>query len=169
MRIFITGLIVFVVWSFFSMWLYVDILKPMTKTPPLIQPIPESQIREADSLKKFYASMPKDLMIYFEFNDVRFKTDAQTDNRIGEFKKWMNKYPDYKLNVIGHTDFIGTSKYNLDLGLKRAKIIQKYLETKGISHNKILTSSRGEEHPVADHITRSGRIKNRRTEITLIK
>jgi outer membrane protein OmpA-like peptidoglycan-associated protein len=151
------------------MWLYVDILKPMTKTPPVIQPIPEGQIREADSLKKFYASMPKDLIIYFEFDDARFKTDAQTEKSIGEFKKWMNKYPDYKLNVIGHTDFIGTSKYNLDLGLKRARIIQKYLENKGISPGKILIFSRGEEQPVADQITRSGRAKNRRTEITLKK
>jgi outer membrane protein OmpA-like peptidoglycan-associated protein len=144
MRILITGLIAFIIWSFFSMWLYVDILKPV------IQPIPESQIREADSLKKFYASTPKDLMIYFEFDDARFKTDAQTDSSIVEFKNWMNKYPDYKLNVIGHTDFIGTAEYNLDLGLKRAKIIQKYLENKGISPDKIVT-------------------KNRRTEITLKK
>ena len=169
MRILTTGLIAFMIWSFFSMWLYVDILKPMTKTQPVIQPIPESQIREADSLKKFYASMPKNLMIYFEFDDARFKTDAQTDSSIGEFKNWMNKYPDYKLNVIGHTDFIGTSEYNLDLGLQRAKIIQKYLENKGISPDKIVTSTRGKEQPVADQITRSGRAKNRRTEITLKK
>ena len=169
MRILITGLIVFVIWSFFSMWLYVDILKPLTKTPPVLQPIPESQIREADSLKKFYASMPKDLMIYFEFDDARFKTDTQIDNKINEFKKWMNKYPDYKLHVTGHTDFIGTSRYNLDLGLKRAKIIQKYLINKGISSDKIVTSSLGEEHPAADHITKAGRAKNRRIEITLKK
>ena len=94
MRILITGFVFFIVWSFFSMWLYVDILKPLTKKPPVVQPIPESQIREADSLKQFYASMPKDLMIYFEFDKAKFKTDPQIDNSVAEFKKWLAKYPD---------------------------------------------------------------------------
>ena len=75
----------------------------------------------------------------------------------------------YKLHVIGHTDFIGTPEYNLKLGLKRAQIVQKYLETKGIVSDKIVPSSRGAEQPVADLITSAGRAKNRRTEITLKK
>jgi outer membrane protein OmpA-like peptidoglycan-associated protein len=169
MRVFITGLIVFVIWSFFSMWLYVDILKPLTIKQPVVQPIPESQTREADSLKQFYASMPANLMIYFEFDKARFKADPQTDSSIAEFKKWLGKYPDYKLHVIGHTDFIGETQYNLDLGSERALIISKYLETQGIGADKIVTSSRGEETPVADLITSEGRAKNRRTEITLKK
>ena len=169
MRVLITGFIVCVIWSFFSMWLYVDILKPLTRKPPVVQPIPESQIREADSLKQFYASMPKDLMIYFDFDKSKFKTDPQIDSSIGEFKKWLEKYPDYKLHVIGHTDFIGSPDYNLDLGLERAQIIQKYLEAQGVGADKIVASSRGEETPVADLITSKGRAMNRRTEITLKK
>jgi outer membrane protein OmpA-like peptidoglycan-associated protein len=169
MRSLITGFILFIGWSFFSMWLYVDILKPMTIKKPVVPPVPESQIREADSLKKFYASMPKDLLISFEFDDSRFKPDPQTDSSISEFKKWLEKYPEYKLYVTGHTDFIGTNDYNLDLGLKRAGIIQNYLEKQGISSEKIFTSSRGEEQPIADLITSTGRSKNRRTEITIKK
>jgi outer membrane protein OmpA-like peptidoglycan-associated protein len=169
MRILITGFVLFIAWSFFSMWQYVDILKPRTITPPVVQPIPESQTREADSLKKFYASMPKDLMIYFEFDKTKFKPDPQTDSSISEFKKWLEKYPEYKLHVIGNTDFIGSPDYNLNLGLERAQIIQKYLEGQGIGSDKIVTSSRGEEQPVADLITSTGRAKNRRTEITIKK
>lgn len=169
MRILITGFVFFIVWSFFSMWLYVDILKPLTKKPLVVQPVPESQIREADSLKQFYASMPKDLMVHFEFDKAKFKTDPQIDSSIAEFKKWLAKYPEYKLHVIGHTDFIGTPQYNLKLGLKRAQIVQKYLETQGIVSDKIIPSSRGAEQPVADLITSAGRAKNRRTEITLKK
>jgi outer membrane protein OmpA-like peptidoglycan-associated protein len=169
MRILITGLIVFVIWSFFAMWLYVDILKPLTKKQPALQPVPESQIREADSLKQFYASMPKDLTIYFEFDNLKFKTDPNTDARISEFKSWLEKYPESILMVTGHTDFIGTNDYNMTLGLERANIIQKYLMEKGINANKIIASSKGEEQPVADHITKEGRAKNRRTEITIKK
>jgi outer membrane protein OmpA-like peptidoglycan-associated protein len=169
MRILITGFILLVVWSFFSMWLYVDILKPMTIKQVIVQPVPEKQTREADSLKKFYASMPKDLMIYFGFDDSKFKTDPQTDSSIAEFKKWMDKYPEYKLHVTGHTDFIGTPEYNMDLGLKRARIIQKYIETRGISPEKIVTSSRGKEQQTTDLIISAGRAKNRRTELSLKK
>lgn len=169
MRILITGFILLIVWSFFSMWLYVDILKPLTVKQPVVQPVPESQIRAADSLKKFYASMPKDLIICFEFDKVKFKADSKTDSCIAEFKNWLGKYPEYKIHVIGNTDFIGTTEYNLKLGLERATIIQKYLESQGIGADKIVASSQGEEKPMADLFTSSGRAKNRRTEITLKK
>lgn len=169
MRVLITGFIVFVIWSFFSMWLYVDILKPLTRKPIVVQQIPESQTREADSLKQFYASMPKDLLIYFEFDKSKFKNDPQIDNSIGEFKKWLEKYPDYNLHVTGYTDFIGSPEYNIDLGLERAQVVQKYLESQGVASDKIVASSRGKENPVADLITSIGRAKNRRTEITLKK
>jgi outer membrane protein OmpA-like peptidoglycan-associated protein len=169
MRILITGFILLVVWSFFSMWLYVDILKPMTIKQVIVQPVPETQTREADSLKKFYASMPKDLMIYFEFDNSKFKSDPQTDNSIVELKHWLEKYPEYKLYVTGHTDFIGTPAYNLDLGMKRANIIGKYIENLGIAQSKIVISSRGKDQPIGDPITSACREKNRRTEISIKK
>ena len=169
MRILITGFILLVVWSFFSMWLYVDILKPMTIKQVIVQPVPETQTREADSLKKFYASMPKDLMICFEFDNSKFKPDPQTDSSIAEFKKWMDKYPEYKLHVTGHTDFIGTPEYNIDLGLKRAKVIQKFIETRGIAPDRIVTSSQGKDQQTNDLIKSATRAKNRRTELSLKK
>jgi outer membrane protein OmpA-like peptidoglycan-associated protein len=169
MRILITGFILLVIWSFFSMWLYVDILKPMTIKQVIVQPVPEAQTREADSLKKFNASMPKDLLIYFEFDNSKFKSDPQTDSAIAEFKKWIDKYPDYKLYVTGHTDFIGTSAYNNDLGLKRANIIGKYIETQGIVQGKLVIASRGKDQPIGDLFTSAGRAKNRRTEISIKK
>jgi OOP family OmpA-OmpF porin len=169
MRILITGLVVFVIWSFFSMWLYVDILRPAVKKQPVVLPAPESQSREVDSLMKINASMPKDLLIYFEFDKSIFKTDPQTDSRIAEFKSWLEKYPQSMLLVTGNTDFIGTNEYNMRLGLERAKIIQKFLEEKGIAANKIIAGSKGEEQPIADHITSAGRAKNRRTEISIKK
>jgi OOP family OmpA-OmpF porin len=169
MRILITGFIVLVIWSFFSMWLYVDVLKPATKKPVVVQPAPESQSKEADSLMKIYASMPKDLLIYFEFDKSKFIPDPQTESRIAEFKIWLDNHTEAVLSVTGHTDFIGTPEYNQALGLERAHIIRKYLESKGIPPNKMITSSRGEEQPIASHITSEGRAKNRRTEITIKK
>lgn len=170
MRILITGFILFVIWSFFSMWLYVDILKPLTRKPVVVvQPLSEKQTREADSLKKFYDSMPKDLLIYFDFDKAVFKGDPQIDNSLSEMKKWIEKYPDYKIHIIGHTDFIGTPEYNLALGMKRAKIVENYVEKQGIGADKIVVSSLGNDRPVGNQVTSDSRAKNRRTEITLKK
>ena len=170
MRILITGFILFVIWSFCSMWLYVDILKPMTKkNEVVVQPVPDKQTREADSLKKFYESMPKDLMIYFDFDKNNFKGDPQIDNSISEMKKWIETWPDYKIHIIGHTDFIGTQEYNLALGMKRAEIVKNYAEKLGVVPGKIVVTSLGKEGSVDNQITSEGRSKNRRTVITLKK
>ncbi len=169
MRILVTGFIVFVIWSFFSTWLYVDVLKPATAKQVEAEPVTEIQNTEADTLMKFYASMPKDLTICFEFDNYKFETDQQTDSSIAEFDKWLDKYPDYMLSVTGHTDFVGTSEYNQALGLERAHVVGKYLESKGIPAERMVIDSKGKEQPVAKNIFSEGRAKNRRTEITIKK
>ena len=169
MKILIIGFVVFVIWSFFSTWLYVDKILPSMKEPDAVQTIPEPRNNAADSLALLYASMPKDLMIYFEFDKLKFKTDPQTDISIAEFKSWMDKYPLSILSVTGHSDLVGTPDYNQSLGLKRADIIQKYLEDKGIPRTRIIAGSEGEDHPLGDYLTEEGRAKNRRAEITIKK
>jgi OOP family OmpA-OmpF porin len=169
MRILIIGLVVFVIWSFFSTWLYVDKILPAMKKPVAVQTIPEPKTTAADSLAKLYASMPKDLMIYFEFDKIKFKTDPQTDISIAEFKSWLDKNPVSILSVTGHTDLVGSKEYNQALGLRRAKIIQKYLEEKGILPAKITTDSKGEEQPLGDYLTEEGRALNRRAQISIKK
>ena len=167
MRILITGFVVFVIWCFISAWLYNDKLLPAMKKPVPVQTLPESKTNEADSLMKLKASMPGDLLIYFEFNDTKFKTDPQTDNSIAAFKAWLEKYPGSMLSVTGNTDLVGTAEYNKALGLKRADVVVKYLQEKGINSGRILSESMGKSKPIADYLTTEGRAKNRRTEISI--
>ena len=167
MRILITGFVIFVIWCFISAWLYNDILLPEMKKPVPVLTTPETKTNVADSLMKLKASMPKDLLIYFEFNDARFKPDPQTDNSITGFKAWLDKYPGSMLSVTGNTDLVGTTKYNMALGLKRAKVVGKYLEDKGINPSRITIESNGKSKPIADYLTKEGRAKNRRTEISI--
>jgi outer membrane protein OmpA-like peptidoglycan-associated protein len=167
MRILITGFVVFVIWCFISAWLYNDKFLPAMRKPVPVQAIPESQTNVADSLAKLKAMMPKDLMIYFEFNDAKFKPDPQTDNSIAAFKSWLDKYPESMLSVTGHTDLVGTPAYNQALALKRAQVAGKYLENQGINGNKMTIESKGETQPSGDYLTSEGRAKNRRTEISI--
>ena len=167
MRILVTGFVLFVIWCFISAWLYNDKLLPAMKKPVTIQTTPETLTNEADSLMKLKAMMPKDLSIYFEFNDSKFKPDPQYDNSIVAFKAWLDKYPGSMLSVEGYTDLVGTTEFNQALGLKRAYIVGKYLEEHGITTDKIMAKSKGEDTHAADYITADGRAKSRRTDISI--
>src|ERR1035437_4019617 len=102
MRILITGFILLVIWCIFSAWLYNDMLIPAMKKSEPIQTIPETLTNEADSLMKLKASMPEKILIYFQFNEAKFKPDLQTDNIIIPFKAWIDKYQGSMLHVTGH-------------------------------------------------------------------
>lgn len=167
MRILITGTVLFVIWAFFSAWLYNDVLLPVINKPVAVQTIPVPPDPVADSLAKIIASMPRPIMIYFEFDKTKFKTDPQTESRISEFKEWLGKYPGSLLSVTGHADIVGTSEYNQDLAFQRAQAVVKYLEEQGVLTDRITTLSKGETESADDYITPEGRAKNRNTVISI--
>jgi len=167
MRIIITGFVVFVIWCVFSAWIYNDILIPVLNKPVPVQAILQPQDNVADSLARLKAMMPKELMIYFEFNNSLLKTDPQTDKSLSEFKVWLDKYPGSMLLITGHSDLVGTTEYNYALGMKRAVVVGRYAEKSGIPQGRILTESKGETMPSAGYITSEGRAKNRRVELTI--
>jgi outer membrane protein OmpA-like peptidoglycan-associated protein len=167
MRILVTGFVLFVIWCFVSAWVYNDKLIPALKMPGPVQSIPESQTNLPDSLAKFKSLMPKDILIYFEFNSTKFNSDPQIDSNIAVFKSWLDKYPESMLSVTGHTDLVGTPDYNQILTLKRAEIVGKHLESLGVIPGRMSIESKGETEPAADYLTGDGRAKNRRTEISI--
>jgi outer membrane protein OmpA-like peptidoglycan-associated protein len=74
--------------------------------------------------------------------------------------------------VIGHTDPVGTDAYNMDLGLRRAKEVQRRLiitleaMRPGSSRGVIIApASAGERRPVAPNTSEQSRARNRRVEI----
>lgn len=50
--------------------------------------------------------------------------------------------------AVGHTDRIGTEKYNQKLSERRAAAVKDYLVNKGIDANRIYTEGKGESQPV---------------------
>jgi OOP family OmpA-OmpF porin len=169
MRILIIGFIGFLIWSFLSMWLYVDILKPAAKPQVVVQPVPERPDRVADSLAKLYASMPKDLKIYFDFDRSKMITGSNTDTSIAAFRDWLEKYPSSQLLVTGYSDFIGTSEYNLKLAMDRTEIVRSYLESKGIPAERMISEAKGRDLTIPYYYTAEGRALSRRTEISIKK
>jgi outer membrane protein OmpA-like peptidoglycan-associated protein len=64
----------------------------------------------------------------------------------------LKNNPDIKLNVIGHTDRVGTLKFNEKLGLQRANAVIDYLVTNyHIEANRLIPTTRGEKDPLSSH------------------
>ena len=103
----------------------------------------------------------------FEFNSDVFKPGAA-------FLTWADSLHAYfsfneakSLNIIGHTDNVGTGEYNQDLGLRRAQSAKFFLENKGIIV-PITIETKGEQEPIATNDTETGRQKNRRVNFVIL-
>ena len=90
----------------------------------------------------------------FEFD----KTDISEGNmkKIDEF---LGKRKISVLNIIGHTDKVGTEQYNIDLSLRRAKSVKEYIKNKML-YGVINIFGKGEKEPIS-----SNDEENRRVEL----
>ncbi len=82
-------------------------------------------------------------------------------------KQLLNTNTNILLEVAGHTDSIGSLKFNQALSEKRAKAVVEYLTANGVPQEKLKSIGYGFLKPVATNATEEGRQKNRRTEFLL--
>ena len=112
-------------------------------------------------------AIPSSTLIYFPFNSTNKLDDSDVEGYLNSVADQV-KQSGERVRLVGHTDNIGGSAPNQALGLRRAQIIKDYLVARGVNGSQVLTSSRGEDQPVATNSTDAGRAKNRRTELTII-
>lgn len=77
--------------------------------------------------------------------------------------------PKLKVQFFGHTDDQGSDQYNLRLSHNRAKTAGSYLQTLGISRNRIEVFGYGKQKPLIPETTDQARSVNRRVEIRFIR
>ena len=99
----------------------------------------------------------------FDFNRWDIKENAKP--KIVSLLPYLK---DKRLFIVGHTDELGSQRYNFELGAKRAKSMRNYLMSLGLNGADIRTYSAGENLPVVTNC-KKGDIKclapNRRVEI----
>ena len=77
---------------------------------------------------------------------------------------------DVTIAIEGHTDNIGNEQSNWRLSLSRAISIADYfVYNQGLSPQKVCVAGYGSKRPVATNETQTGRDRNRRVEIILLK
>lgn len=99
----------------------------------------------------------------FDFDKSTLTDKAQSV--LTDAASLLADHPSKKIEVAGHTDSIGTEEYNLKLGTRRAEAVKQFLVSKGISPDRLRTTSYGELQPVASNSSREGRSLNRRVEL----
>ena len=85
---------------------------------------------------------------------------------LAKFAQVLNDNNDCDVAIIGHTDSTGSDAVNQPLSVNRAKSVDKYLKSCGVSAAQIKSvEGHGSTNPVADNGTEAGRKQNRRVEV----
>jgi outer membrane protein OmpA-like peptidoglycan-associated protein len=79
----------------------------------------------------------------------------------------VNKYEKTYIDIVGYTDNVGAAEMNQRLSEARASSVARYLEAQKVLSQRIITSGRGMNNPIASNSTPQGRAQNRRVEIVL--
>ena len=103
-------------------------------------------------------------MVHFDFNEYTLTSEARSI--LEQDAECIKSRPDKTTILVeGHCDERGTEEYNLSLGMKRAKAVQKYLKSLGVDV-EIKTVSKGEEEPLNPASNEEAWAENRRSEIS---
>ena len=100
--------------------------------------------------------------IIFETNKADLKPQSFAEiRRIAEL---MEKYPDVRFSVEGHTDSDGTDSHNIELSEARSMAVKNALVDMGIKANRLEIKGWGEQKPISSNQTPEGKAQNRRVE-----
>jgi outer membrane protein OmpA-like peptidoglycan-associated protein len=166
MRPIITGIVLFLAWMVLSTWYYsthiFPVLNPAEETT-LTETVPQTpeQPPEAQSLP----DTPEGITLYFEFDKTEILNSAAVRDWLPAGKEYFEANSDACLQLTGHACNIGTEAYNMDLGERRARSVERYFAGSGFSPDCLLVTSKGESEPAVPNTSEENRKKNRRVEL----
>jgi outer membrane protein OmpA-like peptidoglycan-associated protein len=82
--------------------------------------------------------------INFEFNSAILSDGFPTLLWLADFLK---AHPDYRVKIVGNTDYVGSNAYNNELAIARAESVASFLRKYGASANQLQTSGEGKRVP----------------------
>lgn len=98
--------------------------------------------------------------IHFDYND--YSVREQDGEILKTNADWMTKNSTARVQIEGHCDNRGSEEYNIALGAKRAQAAKDYLETLGVTADRMSTISYGKELPLCTEDTDECWAQNRR-------
>jgi len=175
--------VVLVLWSSASIYWYVckikkdcdkqqtELVKKTTSSELAITSVKDKITKDTVSVINELNEKLKTGYILTDFlknSAVNSHIDTDFTDFAENLKIYLKKNTSDNILIIGYTDNTGTPEWNIIVGKKRAEFLKTKLIEQGINKNRIKTSSKGQENPIADNKTKKGRRLNRRAEITII-
>jgi len=119
--------------------------------------------------KLLYETVLTDEKVKFGFDTSDLSPEAEA--ALDEFATGLKtQNAGVYIEIQGHTDSVGSEKYNEELGLLRAEAVRRYLSQKHqLPLHRINVISYGETAAQADNSTREGRSQNRRVAIVVLR
>ena len=103
--------------------------------------------------------------IYFDFDNSKLSAVSKNTlfNFLDKNRKKLSRYI-----IFGHTDTKGSSKYNMDLSIKRAESVKQALLNHGIAPDDISILGKGENELAIDTPDNTKHPANRRAEVKIL-
>lgn len=119
--------------------------------------------------KLLYEVTISDESVPFGFNQSKLSDEAK--KQIDTFASVLIEENDgVFIEVQGHTDNVGSTRYNTTLGWNRAEAVVAYLHVQhGIPLHRLSAFSYGESRPTAPNDTEANRAKNRRVVLVVME
>ncbi len=107
-------------------------------------------------------------IIYPTFTFSTIYANKELKDFAAELKSIMEDYPQKTVQIVGHTDNIGSSMDTYQMGLKYAQQVRWYLiNNQNLDKDRLKASSLGKDNPIDVNTTVAGRNKNRRIEFII--
>jgi OmpA-OmpF porin, OOP family len=104
--------------------------------------------------------------LFFDFGKSTLLKESYPElNRLVDL---LNENSKMKIQLLGHTDNIGSNESNINLSKDRVESVKKYLIDKGIEAVRITEKGFGSSQPIAPNDTEENRQMNRRVEMKII-
>ena len=103
--------------------------------------------------------------VFFDFDQYDLRSDAR--ERLAKNAQWLAAHPEFTVTLEGHCDERGTNEYNLALGDRRAAAARDYLQSLGVTANRMRTISYGEERPFCTQSEENCWSQNRRAHFVI--
>jgi outer membrane protein OmpA-like peptidoglycan-associated protein len=145
-------------------------IAPVVVAEPAFEPVEEEVIALAAPVAAMDCQANIDTVL--SSGSIHFKTNLadlapQSHTLLDELAAASMQCAGTQIEIGGHTDSIGRATYNMNLSQQRAEAVLRYLQTAGVSADRLSAVGYGETQPVANNKTRNGRAKNRRIEFTV--
>ena len=103
--------------------------------------------------------------IRFESGSSELEDGYQAD--LVRLVNWLESNSSASVEIIGHTDNVGSNASNLTLSVDRAESVKAFLEASQIPSTRLLASGKRSTDPVETNESEDGRAANRRVEIRI--